>query len=83
MTLAILVLAAAFLDAVTMTLLPHGSELNPIAATVPLLGIGLKLTVAFAVARLVYARHRYFRGVGIVAAAAWLVGVAANVAVLA
>ena len=83
MTLAILVLASAALDAITMLMLPVGSETNIIAASFPLIAVGVKLLAAFGIAALVYERRRYFRGVAMFGAAAWLVGAAANVLVLA
>lgn len=83
MTLAGLVLAFAALDAVTMLMLPPGAEVNPLAAALPPVAVVIKVVVGLSVARLVWARQRYFRGVGIVAASAWLVGTCANVVVLA
>lgn len=83
MTLAALILAAAGLDLVTMLALPPGSEVNPIAATVPWVAIVLKVTVAVSVATLVLRKARYFRAVGVVGVVAWTVGAVSNVAVLA
>lgn len=82
MTLAALLLLSAFLDAGTMLMLPPGAERNPFAAAVPLLAVGLKLTVALSLGWLVMGRRRYFRGVGAVGVAAWTVGLVANLVVI-
>lgn len=82
MTLLAILLAAAFLDVVTMLALPPGSELNPIAASYPVLAIALKLALAGVIAALIL-RHRIHRNVAYIGAAVWIVGAASNVVVLA
>lgn len=82
MKLAALILTAAFLDALTMLLLPPGSEQNPIASFVPLVAVGMKVCLALLLALAAAHGVRYFRAVGAFCVVAWSVGFAANVAVL-
>lgn len=82
MKLALVVVLVAAADTATMLLLPHGAELNPIAAGTPLVATGLKWLTASLIAVMVWERRRYFRGVGLIASALWGIGVASNVRVL-
>jgi hypothetical protein len=77
-----LLIGAAILDAATMLALPKGAELNPFAASLPLLAVGAKLIAAGAIAYLYLHRVRYFAGVATFGTLAWSVGAASNLRVI-
>lgn len=82
MRLGALLLAAALADSITMLMLPHGSERNPVAASHPIEAIALKVALALILVVLMLRRVRYFRAVGKVGIVVWLIGTASNLAVL-
>ena len=77
-----LLVGAAILDAATMLMLPQGSELNPFAASLPLIAVGAKLIAASTIAYLYLHRVRYFAGVTAFGTLAWSVGAASNLRVI-
>lgn len=79
--LALLALAG-LADAVTRLLLPPGAELNPVAASMPLLALVLKALLVVVLLAIALRGVPHFRTVAAFGAGAWLTGALYNLAVI-